>query len=170
MFIIFLTHWQFKKKKRKFLAIFFEKMSSFWQFFESQMAIFRRVRSTLNTSTQCRSNWWRYSKRTEFNLKIGFFLTHYFYLNQHTIVPQCFLSDEYWQSLSFLFDSFWENSYCSQCSQGLSVIILNYKAPWSYVSKMKSNIYIIKWNFLYVFLSVPKYLEKYRTYSVKTNT
>ena len=35
-------------------------------------------------------------------------------------------------------------------------------------------IYIIKWNFLYfclsVCLSVPKYLEKYRTYSVKTNT
>ena len=33
-----------KKKKRKFLAIFLEKMSSFWQFFDSQMAIFRRVR------------------------------------------------------------------------------------------------------------------------------
>ena len=31
-------------KKWKFLAIFLEKMSSFWQFFDSQMAIFRRVR------------------------------------------------------------------------------------------------------------------------------
>ena len=30
-------------KKLKFLAIFWEKMSSFWQFFHSQMAIFRRV-------------------------------------------------------------------------------------------------------------------------------
>jgi len=28
------------------LAIFFEKMSSFWQFFDSQMAIFQRVRPT----------------------------------------------------------------------------------------------------------------------------
>ena len=31
-------------KKLKFLAFFFEKMSSFWQLFVSQMAIFRRVR------------------------------------------------------------------------------------------------------------------------------
>ena len=31
-------------KKKFFLAIFFEKMSSFWQYFDSQMAIFRRVR------------------------------------------------------------------------------------------------------------------------------
>ena len=37
-------HWQFFWKKWKFLAIFFEKMSSFWQFFDSQIAIFRRVR------------------------------------------------------------------------------------------------------------------------------
>ena len=36
--------WQFFWKKLKFLAIFCEKMSSFWQFFDSQMAIFRRVR------------------------------------------------------------------------------------------------------------------------------
>ena len=35
--------WQFFWKKWKFLAIFFEKMSSFWQFFDSQMAIFRKV-------------------------------------------------------------------------------------------------------------------------------
>ena len=34
---IFLT-------KRKFLAIFLKKMSSLWQFFDSQMVIFQRVR------------------------------------------------------------------------------------------------------------------------------
>ena len=33
-------------KKWKFLAILLKKMSSFWQFFDSQMAIFRRVRCT----------------------------------------------------------------------------------------------------------------------------
>ena len=31
-----------KKKKRKFSAIFLKKKSSFWQFFDSQMAIFRK--------------------------------------------------------------------------------------------------------------------------------
>ena len=31
-------------RRMKILAIFFEGVSSFWQFFDSQMAIFRRVR------------------------------------------------------------------------------------------------------------------------------
>ena len=36
--------WQFFGKKWKLLIILFEKISSFWQFFDSQMAIFRRGR------------------------------------------------------------------------------------------------------------------------------
>ena len=51
---------QFFGKKWKFLAIFFEKMSSFWQFFDSQMAIFRRVRY------RCvyRDVWWWVARET----------------------------------------------------------------------------------------------------------
>jgi len=36
-------HWQFIEKKDNF-GHFFEKMSSFWQFFDIHMAVFRRVR------------------------------------------------------------------------------------------------------------------------------
>ena len=43
----------FLGKNVKFLAIFFEKMSSFWQFFVSQMAIFLKVRSKCLKHQEC---------------------------------------------------------------------------------------------------------------------
>ena len=41
-------------KKMKNFGNFLKKMSSFWQFFDSQMAIFRRVRSELRNAEECR--------------------------------------------------------------------------------------------------------------------
>ena len=60
-------HWQF-------LAIFLEKMSSFWQFFDSQIAILRRVsypplsRLCLSTSALC--TLCGIAKRTKLNIDL----------------------------------------------------------------------------------------------------
>ena len=99
-------------KKLKFLANFLKKLSSFWQFFDIQMAIFRRVRlarclstlSCLSSSELSSLSQWR-----EFCDVITMFVQMY------TIVRKHYIYIEYTEIIYIIYDTIYLNYWCRQC-------------------------------------------------------